>query len=220
MNGMNIECRCTFMNRYTIIYKLICKIFIKFFNYKILEEINLFFDILLSTSRPKFFLIHWVFNVNFKNYRGERTPVPWLGYPALFRAGEWIFDFNLSVEPRSSQPWQLYLRTVYSSLGTSKGADRRFINWNHFYNAWLSNQDIIKFLRSRRKTIIFLVQHMQNLSWNCTWFVYQIPMRAVINKIPTWTIYLDVYHCTVMCCFMKISYRYRSRRISCVLYEK
>lgn len=151
---------------------------------------------------------------------GERTPVPWLGYPALFRAGEWIFDFNLSVEPRSSQPWQLYLRTVYSSLGTSKGADRRFINWNHFYNAWLSNQDIIKFLRSRRKTIIFLVQHMQNLSWNCTWFVYQIPMRAVINKIPTWTIYLDVYHCTVMCCFMKISYRYRSRRISCVLYEK
>lgn len=160
------------------------------------------------------------FNVNFKNYRGERTPVPWLGYPALFRAGEWIFDFNLSVEPRSSQPWQLYLRTVYSSLGTSKGADRRFINWNHFYNAWLCNQDLIKFLRSRRKTIIFLVQHMQNLSWNCTWFVYLIPMRAVINKIPTWTIYLDVYHCTVMCCFMKISYRYRSRRISCVLYEK
>lgn len=110
--------------------------------------------------------------------------MPWLGYPALFRAGEWIFDFNLSVEPRSSQPWQLYLRTVYSSLGTSKGADRRFINWNHFYNAWLCNQDIIKFLRFRRKTIIFLVQHMQNLSWNCTWFVYQIPMRAVINKSP------------------------------------
>lgn len=200
-------------------YKVICKIFINFFNYKIWEEIDfsLFYFPVLGQNSSTFTEF---FNVNFKNYRGERTPVPWLGYPALFRAGEWIFDFNLSVEPRSSQPWQLYLRTVYSSLGTSKGADRRFINWNHFCNSWLCNQDITKFLRSRRKTIIFLVQHMQNLSWNCTWFVYQIPMRTVINKIPTWTIYLDVYHCTVMCCFMKISYRYRSRRISCVLYEK
>lgn len=200
-------------------YKVICKIFINFFNHKIWEEIDfsLYYFPFLGQNSSTFTEF---FNVNFKNYRGERTPVPWLGYPALFRAGEWIFDFNLSVEPRSSQPWQLYLRTVYSSLGTSKGADRRFINWNHFYNAWLCNQDLIKFLRSRRKTIIFLVQHMQNLSWNCTWFVYQIPMRTVINKIPTWTIYLDVYHCTVMCCFMKISYRYRSRRISCVLYEK
>lgn len=58
MNGMNIECRCIFMNCYIIIYKFICKIFIKFFNYKILEEINLFFDILFFIFRLKFFFIY------------------------------------------------------------------------------------------------------------------------------------------------------------------
>lgn len=66
---MKIECRCTSIYRY--IHVIICKIFIKFLNYKVLEEINFSIDY-FSVLDPNSSAFARVFSRKFRNYMYSR----------------------------------------------------------------------------------------------------------------------------------------------------